>query len=70
MAVRTERMRSLDPALVLRRLRVGIGGNDQARDCTGDGDRGDPHSQARQRVSHRHLVPFVVRQPATSDYVY
>jgi hypothetical protein len=56
--------------LALRSLGSRIGGDDQARDSAGDGDRDDPRSHARQRESHRHLVPFVVRQPATSNYVY
>lgn len=57
-------------ALALRRLRMRIGGNGQTRDSARDGDRDDPRSHARHRVSHRHLVPFVMRQPATSNYVY
>jgi hypothetical protein len=53
-----------------RRLRVDIGGYGQTRDSADDGDRHDPRSQPRNRVSHRDVVPFVVRQPATSNYVY
>lgn len=63
-------MGMLDATLALRGLSSRLGGNEQARDSTGDGDRDDPRSHARPRESHRHLVPFVVRQPATSNYVY
>lgn len=56
-------------ALALRPLRLCFGCNGQTGDSAGDGDRGDPRTQARQRASHRHLVPFVMRQPATSNYV-
>ena len=68
MAVGMERM--LRATHAQRRLRLHIARYDKTRDRADDGDRHDPRSYARHRESHRHLVPFVVRQPATSNYVY
>ena len=59
----------LGPSLAQRRLRSRVDGNGQTGKRAGDGDRDDPRSQAGERASHRHLVPFVMRQPATSNYV-
>ena len=62
--------RLLGRAFALRRLRLGVDGYGKTDDSAGDGDRGDPRARAPHRASHRHLVPFVMRQPATSNYVY
>jgi len=59
-------IKSVRGAMVLapRRLCLRVGRDGQGGDSAGDGDRDDPRSHARQRASHRHLVPFVMRQPA------
>jgi len=51
-------------------LRLGLSSErtDGADDGAGNGDRQDTSAHARPRSVH-HLVPFVVRQPATSNYV-
>ena len=65
MMERTEGARRIGPAIVQRRLRLCMGGNDQTRDGTRDGNGGDPRSKLAALAAARNpiyaLAPIHIR---------